>query len=65
MDFEAGELTLRMDSEQEKFKIYSTIEKLSHKENSGQVNDEETKDHLKCQHLKEVGGIIGNLKDEK
>lgn len=32
MDFEVGELTLRVDDEQKKFQIYVTIKKLSHNE---------------------------------
>lgn len=37
MDFKVRELTLRVDDEQEKFKIYATIEKPFHKENSRKV----------------------------
>lgn len=37
MDFEAGKLTLRMDDEQEKFKIYIIVKKSSHEENSRKV----------------------------
>lgn len=38
-DFEANELTLRIGEEQEKFKIYTTIEKPSHEDNSRKVKE--------------------------
>lgn len=36
---EASKLMLRVDDEQEKFKIYTTVKKPSHEENSGKVKD--------------------------
>lgn len=65
MDFETSELTLRAYDEQKKFRIYITIEKPSYEENSIEVKEEETIDHLKWHHKKGVVGIIGNIKDEK
>lgn len=39
MDFKASKLTLRVDDEQEKFKIYTTVKKPSHEENSRKLKD--------------------------
>lgn len=42
------------------------MEKPSHNEvNSITVKEKGAKEHVKCQHKKEVGGITGKLKDEK
>lgn len=64
MDFEANELTLLVDSEQEMFQVYTTIKKPSHKENSWK-DEEKVKEHVKCQRRKGISRTIENIKDGK
>lgn len=60
----SDKLILKVDNEQEKFHVKTTVEKSFHN-GDGRKVEEEVKDHERCPHRKWKGGIFENIKDEK